>query len=84
MKKQPKTLRECVAVIDKEVHKLTLKGYTDTDLMAKMYPYMPMYKRVLDGLTHHQIQKYAEQYDGFYYYSKLLEKLAIIISESKQ
>ncbi|WP_440617770.1 hypothetical protein [Cysteiniphilum sp. 6C5] len=82
--KMPKTIRECVTVIDREVQKLTLKGYTDEGLLVEMTPYMPMYKRILDSLTHHQIQKYAEQYDGFYYYSKLLEKLATMIEQSKR
>lgn len=52
---------------------------TDTgeaDLLQSCYDYMDAFKRVMDSTSRIQMDYIFQQYDGFYRFAKLMEKLA--------
>lgn len=53
---------------------LTSKG--DEQLLQNCYDYMDAFKRVMDSTSQLQMNYICEQYEGFYRFAKLMERLA--------
>jgi len=62
--------------IDNYVKNILQNGGTKEDIIATMYDYMPGFKYLMDHLSHQEIDSLSQQYDGFYHFANILEKVA--------
>ncbi len=53
----------------------------DAQLLTTMYDYMTDFKQVMDSTTQAQMDYLIQEYDGFYRFTKLLERIAQGISD---
>ena len=62
--------------IDDHVKAILAKGGGDEELLASMYDQMLTFKQLLDTSTESEMSQLCQQYDGFYRFAELLERLA--------
>jgi hypothetical protein len=62
--------------IDNYVKNILQNGGTDQDIMINMYDYMSGFKDLLDQLSGQEIDLICQQYEGFYKFANILEKVA--------
>ena len=62
--------------IDEHVKYTLAKGGGDEELLVSMYDYMHTFKQLLDTSTETEMSQLCQQYDGFYRFAKLMERLA--------
>ena len=53
----------------------------DEELMKHLYLVMESLKKIMDSSTQKELNTYCQEYNGFYRFMKLLEKLAVAISK---
>ena len=62
--------------IDRHVNYILAKGGGDEELLVSMYDQMHTFKQLLDTSTEGEMSQLCQQYDGFYRFAKLMERLA--------
>ena len=63
-------------IIDDPVKSILTKGGGDEELLVSMYDHMLTFKQLLDTSTEGEMSQLCQQYDGFYRFAKLMERLA--------
>jgi hypothetical protein len=66
---------------DKRMKVHIANNSSDEMILASMFEEMPKIKKIMDNSNPEEMNKLCEEYDGFYYYMKLLENLATGISK---
>lgn len=61
--------------------KQILKHGGDEALLMSLAHKMPQIKDIMDSATEEELNTYCQQYDGFYQYMKLLERMALASSQ---
>lgn len=61
--------------------KQILKHGGDEALLISLTHKMPQIKDIMDSATEDELNTYCQQYDGFYQYMKLLERMALASSQ---
>lgn len=69
--------------LDDHVKSILAKGGGDEELLVSMYDYMPTFKQLLDASTESEMNQLCQQYDGFYQFAKLMERLAEAIADGR-
>ena len=67
--------------IDEHVQRVLASGGGDEELLMTMHDHMTPFKQLLDSTTRSEMEQLCEQYDGFYQFAKLLERLAAGIAD---
>ena len=67
--------------IDNQANQILSAGGSDEDLMKHLYLVMESLKKIMDLSTQKELNTYCQEYNGFYRFMKLLEKLAVAISK---
>jgi len=62
--------------IDDHVQRILAKGGGDEELLESMYDLMPFFKNLMDLSAGQEMNELCQQYDGFYRFAKLLERVA--------
>ena len=62
--------------IDDHVKAILAKGGGDEELLVSMYDQMLTFKQLLDTSTESEMSQLCQQYDGFYQFAELMERLA--------
>ncbi len=62
--------------IDAHVRHVLANGGGDEELLLSMYHYMGTFKQLLDASSEADVEQLCQQYDGFYRFAKLLERVA--------
>lgn len=75
-----KKQKQLIVNIDKRVNRILENGGGDEELLMFLYDVMGDLKNIIDSSAKHKLDTYYQKYDGFYRYMKLLEKLAVGIS----
>jgi len=68
--------RHLIKRIDDHVAKFPLSEAGDEQLLLTCYDYMEAFKQVMDSISTYQRDYICQQYDGFYRFAKLMERLA--------
>jgi hypothetical protein len=71
-----------IAVNDK-VNELLASGANDESILVGMIEYMPSIKKMIDLMDNKKLDLYYQEYEGFFYFMKLLEELASGIASGK-
>lgn len=69
--------------IDTHVRNTLAQGGGEEALLVSMIDYMPLFKQLLDTCSRAEMDMLCTQYDGFYRFAKLLEKLAQGIADGR-
>lgn len=67
---------QLVKIVDDHTLRFPNTEIGEADLLQSCYDYMDAFKRVMDGTSRVQMDYICQQYDGFYRFTKLMEKLA--------
>ena len=67
--------------IDRHVNQFPDNETGNMQLLTTVYDYMASFKQVMDGTTQVQMDYLAQNYEGFYRFSKLMEQIAQGISD---
>jgi len=68
--------KKLITLIDSKVKAVIKQGGDEEKLLVEMVGLMPGIKNMIDFASEKELKLYYAAYDGFYYYMKLLEKLA--------
>lgn len=79
MKITPKNL-EFIINFDKKMQLHFANGYNDQKILTSMALELPTIMKIIESTQREKLDKLCQEYDGFYYYMMLLEKLAMGIS----
>lgn len=71
---------QLIVYIDKKINEILSNNGDDKAVMLSVASVMKDLKKIMDSTTEHQMNLYCQQYEGFYYFMKLLEDLALGIS----
>jgi hypothetical protein len=72
--------KDFIIDFDKRMKTYIANKSSDEVILASMLEEMPKIKNIMDNSSTEEMNKLCEEYDGFYYYMKLLENLATGIS----
>ena len=68
--------REAARQIDAHVRRILARKDGDEALLMSLYDHMPAFKEILDAAEPGETNVLYEQYDGFYQFGKVLERIA--------
>jgi hypothetical protein len=68
--------KKVIISVDRHVKAIFKKGGNEETLLVEMLDFMPAIKTILDVVPKKELELCFSEYDGFYCYIKLLEKLA--------
>lgn len=68
--------KEFIISLDKEAKEILKNGGGQEELLVSLSNRIFEIKGIMDSSTHDELDYYCAQYDGFYYYMKLMEQLA--------
>lgn len=74
--------KQTIAELDNKAKQI-LQHSGDEALLMSLCDKMHKIKDIMDSSTHHELNLYCQRYEGFYHYMKLLEKMALGISQGK-
>lgn len=67
---------QMVKIIHDHALRFPLNETGEAQLLQTCYDYMDAFKRVMDNTSHIQMDYICQQYDGFYRFAKLMERMA--------
>lgn len=67
---------QLVKIVNDHALRFPLNESGDAELLQTCYDYMEAFKRVMDSTSRIQMDYIFQQYDGFYRFAKLMERLA--------
>lgn len=67
--------------LDSYVQQIVAQGGGDEEILRTMYDQMTTFKQLLDTSTPSQLNLLCQQYEGFYRFAKLSERLAQAIAD---
>ncbi len=71
---------ELIKIINDRMNAIIVSDYQDKDILIQMIEYMPRVRQILSSNDEVQLNMYITTYQGFYYYIKLIENLAMKIA----
>ena len=77
---------ELIGIVEKingKVQGLVNDGCDEVTIIAEMCDDMPGFKRLIDSLQPSGLDALCRQYAGFYYYAKVLERMAGAIASGQ-
>ena len=72
--------KQTLISIDQRANQILLAGGNEEDLLKAMHFIMNDLKKIIGASTHNELNAYCQKYNGFYRFMKLMEKLAVAIS----
>ena len=79
----PEKCERLAQKIDQWVLGVLAQGGNDEQLLEGMYDYMAPFKTIMDSLSPREMDALAMKYEGFYRFSKLLERFAEAIADGR-
>lgn len=67
---------QMVKIIHDHALRFPLNETGEAQLLQTCYDYMDAFRRVMDSTSHIQMDYICQQFDGFYRFAKLMERLA--------
>ncbi len=68
--------KKLIVEINSNVKAILARYNNKETLLAEILKFMPGIQKLLDSGTKEELDMYAQEYEGFYYYMKVLENLA--------
>ncbi|EGY29572.1 hypothetical protein Rin_00004490 [Candidatus Regiella insecticola 5.15] len=73
--------RHMIKLIDDHATKFPLSDVGDEQLLSSGYDFMPAFKRIIDSTSKLQMDYICQQYEGFYRFAKLMERVAQCLAD---
>jgi len=73
--------KQVIMTIDSRAKTILARGGNNDTLLAEMLEFMPDIRNMLYSVPKKEIEMTFCEYDGFYYYMKMLENLAQAITD---
>jgi hypothetical protein len=73
-------IKQIIETIDARANAILARGGEDEKLLLSVHPIMGEIKKVMTASSQQELNMYCEEYNGFYRYAALLNKVAIGLS----
>ena len=73
---------DLIATIDKKVKDILANNGNDEKILVELFEQMPSVHMLITTAHNKTLDMYLQEYEGFYYYMKLLENMAQGIADS--